>query len=335
MAVFVRQIDRVDDAPQAIAAFERALAASPHNATVRLQLAELLQEQGRLDDAGRHFREVLDSPRRQGPFDDARATLGLARLALDRDQLGPALELAQRSAQAVPSMKPPHVVLAEIHLRRGDLPAAQREQRKLATLAESKWPDPYLEEVERLSVEVHARIDLARRFLAQDRSADALALLTETVQANPQSTPAWISLGRAHLRRQEWRPAQEALEQALVLHPGEAVALAELGFALSRQNELDRAIDCYHQAINRNPQNPENYYHLSYCELRRGRAGAAIEALRTAVRVRPQFALAWRELGQILAGRGERVEARAVSSAPWSLPRTTRWPASCLASSAS
>ncbi len=93
------QIDRVDDAPAAIAALERAITADPDSALVRLQLAERLLEEGRLDDAEQHFRAVPDCPRRQLPFDDARAMLGLARLALLRDQLDQALELAQRSAQ--------------------------------------------------------------------------------------------------------------------------------------------------------------------------------------------------------------------------------------------
>jgi tetratricopeptide (TPR) repeat protein len=306
----IAQIDRLENRPGAIAELERALAIDEHNPMVRLHLAELLLEQGELADAHRHFQRVAENSETQVPLAQARATLGLARLALRRDELGPALELAQRAEQTLPAMKAPHVVLAEIHLRRGDHAAAQREQRKLAVLADLKWPDPYLEEVEQLSVDVHARIDLARRFLAQDRSAEGLALLREMVEANPQSTPARISLGQAHLRRQEWRLAQQAFEQALALDPGDATSLAELGFALSRQNQLERAVECYHQAIARNAQNPENYYQLGYCEFQRGRLAESIEALRTAVRVRPHFALAWRELGQILAQHGEGKEAR-------------------------
>jgi tetratricopeptide (TPR) repeat protein len=304
------QIDRIDDAPRAIAALERALAGDADNPIVRLQLADLLYEQGRLDDAELQFQGVLESPRRQAPFDEARATLGLARLALDRGRLDDALTLAQRSEHAVPTMKAPHIVLAEIQLRRNDPAAAQREQRKLPTLAETKWPDPYLEEVERLSVEVHTRIELARRLLAQERSAEGLKLLEETVEANPRSTAAWISLGQARLRLQQWQPAQRAFEQALAIDPGESIALADLGFALGRQGQLDRAVERYHQAIARNPQSPENYYQLSYCEFNRGQPAAAIDALRTAVRMRPTFALAWRELGQMLAGQGARAEAR-------------------------
>jgi Flp pilus assembly protein TadD len=307
---FCAQIDLNGDRARAAAALERALAASEHDATVRLQLAELRLEQNALADAQRHFAAVLDDAQPHSAFDEARARLGLARLALTRDELPAALELAQRATRLAPSMKDPHIVLAEIQHRLGNRAAAEREHRILLTLPAVRWANPYLEEAEQLSVEVHPRIELARQMQAQGRTAEAVALLEQTAEAHPQSAPVWTSLGQARLHLAQWPGAQQALERALVLSPGEASVLADLGYALSRQGLLDRAVACYQQAIAQNPQNPENYYQLSYCELRRGKTDAAIAALRTAVRMRPHFALAWRELGQVLAGRGERAEAR-------------------------
>src|SRR5262249_20590872 len=81
----------------------------------RLRLGELLQAQGRLDEAEEQYR-VLE---RQDPA-NPRAALGLARLAWDRGEMEQSLSQLRLAADSPFTRKQAHLLLAEIHERQGD-----------------------------------------------------------------------------------------------------------------------------------------------------------------------------------------------------------------------
>lgn len=284
------------DPTRAITLLERAVALREEEPTFRLLLGELLLEQGRLDDAEKNLAEVLKSDQQR-----AWGHLRLAQVALCRNEPAQALKQAQLAEQAQPTVKAFHVLLAEIHFRLGDTKAAERERQESLALPAEKWHDPYMEQVERLKVEVVPRLAQAHQLSAQGQAQEEIMVLQEIADSNPSSAPARISLGQAYARFQQWGPAETAARQALSLKPGDAIALDLLGFCLRKQGQLQQAVECYRKSLELNPQNADAQYQLGYCYYRLGKKPAAVVALRTAVRLRPNYADAWRELGQFLA----------------------------------
>src|SRR5262249_47028382 len=112
----------------------------------RLRLADVLLGQGRVREAEEQWRRLLS----QEPG-HARAHLGLARLAYQRGNLEESLSYLNFSLKGARTRKAAHLLLAEIHQRRGDNAAADRESRRAAELPNDEaWPDPFEEEIKKL-----------------------------------------------------------------------------------------------------------------------------------------------------------------------------------------
>jgi tetratricopeptide (TPR) repeat protein len=305
-----------DDPGLAANLLDRAVALDERNPTCRLLLADTLLGLGRADEAERHYARLADHPEVE-----ARAQLGLARIALGRDDLSKALAHARRAAGADAMLRGPVELLAAIYLRQGDPEAAGREQNRLMELSNSPWHDSYLDEVMRLNVGLSPRLELAQRLLNQGQGEEAAKILEEVIADHPDSVPARLSLFRARLQLRQWAAAQVAAEQALRLNQDDALAWADLGTALGLQGQWDQAASCYMRSIRLNPQDGDTPYQLAFCHLHRGDRAAAERAFRESVRLRPHFAAGWRELGRMLSDRQENAEAetclrRAVELAP-------------------
>ena len=280
---------------RAIGLLEKAVAINELDTAIRLLLGDLLLEEGRLDEAERHLTQALTKEEHQ-PW----AHLRLAQLALRREKLPQALEHAQRAEQgfrASSDFKGLHVLLAEIHFRMGEEKAAEQEHQKALNLPALKWPDPHMEKVDRLKVDVLGHLAQAKTLSPQEEIAGLEAL----VRTHPQSVPAYVTLAQAFEKRQMWDSVAAASSQALKLNPDDAVALNLLGMALSQQGRLADAVDIYKRSVQRNPQNADTYVQLGFCHYQLKDKEAAKDALRHAVRLRANFAKAWLVLGQLYA----------------------------------
>src|SRR5262249_47013787 len=139
----------------AIAPLRRAVAlCGPARDAPRLRLAEVLLGQGQDGEAAALFGQVLA----HAP-DDPQAHLGLARLASRRDDWASSLAHLQHAAASPLTQQRARALLAEVHQRRGDLAAAQRERRLTDDLPpDPEMPDPLLEEVEQLGTGRQAQL---------------------------------------------------------------------------------------------------------------------------------------------------------------------------------
>ncbi|MBI1832201.1 MAG: tetratricopeptide repeat protein, partial [Planctomycetes bacterium] len=154
---------------QAIALLERALVVDPDDAVCRLLLGELFLEEGRLDDAERVLVALLQDESMK-PWGHLR----LAQLSLRRGDVPRALEQAQRAQQRLEDSKAVHVLLSEIHFRLGDAKQAEAAQQTAQALRDRRAPDPHMEVVDRLRVDVLP-------LLAQAK--DDIAALEDVVRA--------------------------------------------------------------------------------------------------------------------------------------------------------
>src|SRR5262249_16136901 len=132
--------------PEAIPPLRRAVALCGDERAPRLRLAEALLGQGHSREAEELFPPLL-APAPGNPH----AHVGLGRVAVERSDWSSALSHLGHAATSPLTQKQAHSLLAEVHRRREDPSAAQRERR----LADDLLPDPemrddLLEEVGRL-----------------------------------------------------------------------------------------------------------------------------------------------------------------------------------------
>jgi tetratricopeptide (TPR) repeat protein len=299
------------DREAALPLLERASDLSPNCVAPRLRLAEILLMQGRPDQAARHFRLVL-----KAEPENARAALGLARLAQRRGDLREALDLL-RPAVASPLVRKAALVLrAEVQHQLGAAAAASADERAAAGLPEDpRWPDPYVDEVEQLNRSarggLESRLAYGIELFRQKRLPEAVDVLEAAAQDAPQASRVFVVLGEARLRLGDPVRAEQAFRRALALSPDAAEAHFHLGTALYDQDKVEAAERCFRRAVELKPAHALAHYDLGLCRLRQQDRDGAAAAFRAALRYRPGYADAHRNLGDVLAQQGKDAEALA------------------------
>jgi tetratricopeptide (TPR) repeat protein len=270
----------------------------------RLLLAEVFYGQGRVAEAESQFRHVLEN--HPG---NARAHLGLGRLAYRRGDWDAAIAELNQAASDPRTRKASLALLAEVHQRQGDRSATDQVLRQLASVPEDQpWPDPVVQELMHLQVGQKSYLDRANRMLDQDRVAEAIPLLQQAVHEYPNGDWAWLLLGKALLKQNELPRAVEALRTAVRLAPSSVEAQFHLGLASFAQKDGRTAAACFLKATELKPD-AQAYYLLGHCLAQDGNRSGAIEAFRKALRYRPNYPQAQLDLGTLLAQSGQTVSA--------------------------
>ena len=212
-------LGRVDDA---LAAFQRELDRNPGNGRAHGMAADLLVEQGRLDEAQVH----VDQSRRLAS-DFPYLLLVAGRLALLKDEDALATNAFQTylttdmtSARAAEA----HYALSQLASRRGDSPAAEHH-------AEAS------EHLERIQQYLNLYLDR----LAKD----------------PADAPAALGVGMIHLDlfrsygmdRRQLERAEAALQACLAIENRNVRALFNMGFVRTVQERNDEALELYGQVM--------------------------------------------------------------------------------------
>ena len=295
-----------NDALGALPSLERAADLCGNLPAPHLRLAELLIEQGKLETAGSQIRLVLAGDPR-----NARALLGLGRIALAQGRLAESRDYLQQSIQYAPDVRASRSLLANVQQRLGDSAGANESLRAAVTLPEKHiWPDPYLVEINRLRTGVGAATDDADTWLKTGKCREAAALLQETTRDYPGNMKAWLLLGRAWKQCTNYAAAENALRRAIEIEPASAEARVEYGIVLYAQAKYSEAEANYREAIRIQPNLAEAWFNLGLCLMGQQDAGGALEAFQTALRHKPDMINAYVEVGRSLAKQGHIIEAR-------------------------
>jgi tetratricopeptide (TPR) repeat protein len=295
---------RFDDPEAAVLCLRRsvALCARGPNAP-ELLLAEVCLQQGNLGDAERHFRYVLGRD-----SDDARARLGLGRLALERGKPRDSLDHLQRSASSRLAPKASRILLAQAYHQLGDPAASDRERVAADALPDDPpWPDPFLEEAQALLIGKQARLARLQTLHRQGRDGEARALAGQLEDDYPDVY--WLVEGREQMARGNFAAAEQALRKAIELAPESVDARFDLGTALFEQRNYRAAADCFRKVTELEPGYGPAYQRLGRCLVSQGDRAEALRAFQAAVRYVPQNAEVRRELGELLAREGREAEA--------------------------
>jgi cytochrome c-type biogenesis protein CcmH/NrfG len=248
----------------------------------RFRLAEVLLEQGHLDEAEEQLRHL----RTQAP-DHPRGRLLQARLASSAQDTNKAIDSLQDCWDDPHVRRQARLLAAEAWQRRGDGKRGEQMQAAAAQLPpDVPWPDPFVEEVEQLAVGVRARLSLAVGLHQQGRADEAVALLERLVEARPREVAAWILLGQFHRERGRRPQAERALSRAVALDPKNVDGWFGLGM-VRLDARPEAAADAFRAAIRLKPDHVLAHYYLGECLRRTGDRQGARREYQAALRCQP------------------------------------------------
>jgi tetratricopeptide (TPR) repeat protein len=298
----------IDNPDLAVPHLRRAVALLEQKGDVpaapRLVLAEHLVHKGDVDEAEAHFRRVAD----RSPA-DARALLGLGRVAVARGDLPAALAWLNQSARQAPRTRATLVLLASVQQQSGDRPAAQQTLKQLARAGkEPDWPDPIAADAFALQTGLQASLLKARDLLAAGRASHAAAVMQAAVRSYPDSDAAWLYLGRARVRDGRLSEADKALRTCLRLAPDSVEGQVQLGVALHLRGRHAEAAGHFRRAVELKPELAEAHYNHGLALVEMGDLARGSDELRAAVQLRPDLTDAHIALGAALVRRGQTSE---------------------------
>lgn len=280
------------DHAAAIPFFERAANLSPPNSVFRLRLADALFEQNRLEEASHWYLEALAADN-----NDARALLGLGRLAVARKQYRDSLRFLRPIAENPLVQRRACALLANVYERLGEFAPASAERQRLAELpADSPHSDDPVIRIEQLEVGINARLTKAHALMRQDRLPEMIELLQETVGRYPQSDLAWENLGMALHKTGDVKGAENALQKSIEVAPKSASYHHTLGLILLSQKRYEEALNSFQKGVELRPTDPKCHFGLGECRRGLGDLEGAAEAYRTTLRYAPKHLEAYERL---------------------------------------
>lgn len=289
----------------AIPALRRAMARGDQ-LVPRLRLGEMLFEQGEIDEAERLFQWVLErNPR------DARAELGMGRIAHARGRLPEAAEHLKRSIELAPRIRSTHALLTEVYHRLGDEAAAARSRQVMKDLPETRvWPDPFLEEVHNHEVGLFVLVRRATEYKKAEELRASEAVARKAVRLHGDAPRALVALGTALVLENQPDEAAPYLARAVALAPDDPEARYFLGVAQAQQGKFTEAVSSLRKATELQPGNAASYFQLGQCLYKAGNTDDAIEAWRSTLKYDPEHVAATKDLGLLLVSQNRESEAR-------------------------
>ena len=296
-------LEQTDPAAARDALREAAVVAADLEPLPRLLLVERLLETGELDEAGRHLNAALH----YWP-DNARAKLNQARLLFLRDDAAGALVAAKSAAGDRHTRRQAHELLAQLHRRRGDQPAAEQALAAVKSLPRDEpWPDYWREKLESFHIRKGALIARIHELSSRGEIESAHRTVIKSIERYPEL--AHLIGGRQRLAKGENEAAERVLSDALRYDPRSIDAMLSLGEALERQKKYSDAEYVLRRATAREPTNGETHLRLGRCLVLQKQFEAAVTPLRTAVHLMPMSPDAHGALADALSAVGKTDEA--------------------------
>ncbi len=214
-------------------------------------LAEALYEAGQFEQAGETYQKALEiDPKSAG------AEAGLGRSLLKRDRLEEAAPHLRKSVELDPAFKDVLLELASIYeskkkpaeaieiYRQFPENAAARERLGQLLLESGKTSDaiPELEAALKASPTTANRVALAAAYLRSKQIDKAVALLKESVAAEPNNLELRMMYGRAVRDQRNFSAAAQEFARAVQLKPDSKEAWSELAGVLILAEQFPQAL---------------------------------------------------------------------------------------------
>lgn len=292
------------DVEAAIEALRSAVAVNKDQvAGPRLKLAELLLEQGLVDEAYSQIQTTLTHHETSN-----HAKLLRARAEFLQGNWQACLD-AVDSFSGEPNRRA-LLLAAESSLRLGDKKEADRLRAKADKTENYGWRDRYIDEVLAHRTGLKVSLNRADELFAAKDYAGSTKLLEQLVQDYPESDWAKILLGRVLIRARRYAEAETELRAALALAPASVEAMFRLGVAYYRQSRFEEATKLFRKAVQIKPDFTMAYFNLSFCQEHDEDISGAVRSMRRCVQCEPEYAAGWHRLALLEEKAGKIERAR-------------------------
>jgi tetratricopeptide (TPR) repeat protein len=213
--------------------FRHELAVAGDSPTAHYKLGVALNEKGDLDEAFRHFQEMLRLDPNNFP-----ALYAMGVICSAKGQLDEAIPLFQE----VIKLKPDY---AEAHYRLG-----------VALGQKGRWDEAISQYQEALQLNPNyfdAHISLGTAFGRKGQLDEAISQFQAALKLDPKNIGALYNLGTAFNGKGQPDAAIVSFQKVLELKPDYADAHNNLGLAFSRKGQLDEAINQFQEALRLDP----------------------------------------------------------------------------------
>ena len=233
----------------------------------RLNTGLRYHQEGRLDEAERNYRSILDHEPDQP---DTLHLLGVLMQA--RGERDPAEKFIRKAICLNPQNPFFYCSLGDIFSDCKEYEAAVRNYQKALQLK----PDL-----------VEALFNLGNALKARGQFTDAIKTYKQALALKPDLHQAHFNMAGACQRQGDLDQALVCYQNTVDLKPDNAVAWNHLGRLLQKMGELERAASCYQQALNLKPDYPEALYHKGNIHQVQNEIDEALDCFQKAFALQP------------------------------------------------
>ncbi|MCP4246984.1 MAG: tetratricopeptide repeat protein [bacterium] len=268
--------------PEAVIAFERAIALDGSYASALIELGDLLLESDPQRSGDLYQRAAGANP------DDPRAHFGLGQLDRQAGRHEHAEQQLRKAIKRQPNYAKAHYALAMVLLSAGQKDEAQKHLKLHATGGGPPLKiDPLHEALFREGRDVNILVRTAVAFMKQGRIDDARTVLEEAVQIDVSGTLARSNLGRVLIRQGNFAEAATHFREVLQVDPNHQRARSLLGYALAVQGRFDEAEPLLRKVLAAQPDDADTIERLAWLLVRTGRHQNAVRHLHHLIEIRP------------------------------------------------
>ncbi len=207
----------------------RHAAAASDSSQAHFNLAGILENQGKHEDAIRSYKKAMEAdPRRWDVHEKA------ALLLRQQGKHPEAIEHLWRVVEINPAAAEARNNLAAGLASQGKMAEAAQQLRKVLELAPERN---------------EARIRLGAILALQGRLGDATELFQQVVKSEPENAKALLNLGQLLAAQGDSEQAVRYFREALRVRPGDALIHENLGRALAQQGKMDEAAKHLQEAV--------------------------------------------------------------------------------------
>lgn len=135
----------------------------------------------------------------------------------------------------------------------------------------------------------------------RNRFQEAVILLEKAVRLGLDFKLLYHYLSQACFATREYAKALKYVRSALAIEPENLTYLNQLGICLKQQNQFDEANKVYNQIIKRDPENVAALYNKAMLCEAKSELGEAIKLLERALKINPDFVVARARLDELKA----------------------------------
>lgn len=238
----------------------------------------------------------------------AYATLGLARIAMYREQTYPARRILVVGVSHWPRFRPLHRMLGQLYEQLGE-PQQAKHHFQLAEKCDPYVPppDPLIEDLTRQS---SSSVFLLRQATLANNGNDlqrAVALIRQAIRVNPADLGGHRQLGELLQELDHSETALPYLHRWLEGHPDDADTLQLLGSCYMALARPDEAMTSFAKAVELAPDNANGHMKIADAFKSQQKTDEAMFHYKRALKIDPHYVSAHNHLGLILVEQ-ERID---------------------------